>query len=93
MGQMPEVGTYELNAEDVRTYRATITDKSNGQNPAEWQRYGSSVGSVMFTSVTARTIAGTFALQASPQWPQSNGPALDMTGNFSAKLSESCNAI
>lgn len=93
MGQMPAVGTYDLNAEDAKTYRATITDKSTGDARNEWQRYGSSVGSVMFTTVTANTIAGTFALQASPQWPQSNGPALDVTGNFSAKLSADCVAI
>jgi hypothetical protein len=91
--RMPGAGTFIVADEDSNAYAATVTDKSGSNSRAKWQRYGGASGSVMFTDVTLNTIAGTFAIQAVPQWPQTNGPALDVTGNFAANRADSCATI
>jgi len=93
LARMPGAGKYPVGDEESAAYSATVTDKSTGDERAEWQRYGGSAGSVMFTDVTPNTVAGTFAIQAAPQWPQTNGPSLDVTGNFTANRTADCTTI
>jgi hypothetical protein len=88
--KLPAEGTFALGA-DPAEFSAIITDKST-PGRATWQRYGSMSGNLMFTEVGVERIAGTFALNAAPQWPQSNGPMLEVTANFAARRAGACDA-
>lgn len=88
---MPTVGEYTIaTVEKQGTYSASVSDKSTGSEPAEWQRYESTAGSVTFTNVTPTMVEGTFTVQATPQGPRTTGAALSVSGTFAAPVAAAC---
>lgn len=91
MSGLPAVGDHRLTTVgDPEGYSASVTDKSTGSEPAAWQRYESTGGTVTFSKVTPTSVEGTFKFEAMPQGPQTTGPALNLTGTFASPVAEAC---
>lgn len=86
----PTLGAHKIVAQGTSGYSAGVSDKTTGKEPATWQRYAASSGSVTFTSVSASKVEGSYTLQAAPEGPQTTGPPVDVTGTFSAPVTKGC---
>ncbi|HUP89999.1 MAG TPA: hypothetical protein VM100_11625 [Longimicrobiales bacterium] len=86
----PTVGTHAIADGSPTSYTASVVDKSTGKEPAEWQRYEATSGSVSFTAVSPSKVEGTYTIKATPQGPATSGPAVDVTGNFAAPATTGC---
>lgn len=87
---MPAIGTYEIGLQGAADYMGSVSDKSTGSEPVQWQQYEATGGSVTFTKVTPESIEGTFTMQAPPQRPATTGAPLAVTGNFASPQAGAC---
>lgn len=87
---MPTPGTHPVLGGDRTAYEATLTDKSAGPVAADWQRYRAESGTITFDLTTTARLEGTFQVRATPQWPQSTGPAVEVIGSFAAPRARRC---
>lgn len=88
---LPTTGTFAIvDMSDPKGYSASVSDKSTGSEPATWQRYQATGGSVTFTKATPEAVEGTFTVKVIPEGPRKTGPALDLTGNFASPKAQAC---
>ncbi len=87
---MLAVGAHAIDAKNPSGVGAGVIDKSTGAQPAEWQQYRATEGTVTITAADAKRVTGSYEFSASPRYPKNTGAPVSVKGTFDAPPAAGC---